>query len=70
MSDYRGEISMDERLAAGEVQKPNAVVNQDIGRELCLVECHGMPRRRGQPVAGEAAKIAARVAAAGDGGMA
>ena len=51
MSDDRRKIPMHERLTAGEVQKPNAVVNQDVGSKLCLIEGHGMPRRRGQPVA-------------------
>jgi hypothetical protein len=59
MSDDRRKIPMHERLTAGKVQKPNAVVNQDVGSELCLIEGHGMSRRRGQPVAGKAAEIAA-----------
>jgi hypothetical protein len=38
------------------MQKPNAVVNQDVGSELCLIEGHGMARRRWQPVAGKLQK--------------
>ena len=64
MSDYGPEIPVHERLAAGEVQEPNAVAIQDVGTELCLIEGHGMARRRGQPVAGKATEIAAPSSAA------
>src|SRR6516225_11504115 len=58
------------RPTGEKMQKSNAVAIQDVRGELCLIEGHRMPRRRGQLVAGKAAKTAARVAGARNGEMA
>src|SRR5215469_14582908 len=60
---------MDKRLAAGEVQKSDAIALQDIASKFRLRQRDRMPGFLGQPVEGEAAKIAARIAAAGHGEM-
>src|SRR6516162_5733098 len=58
------------RPTGEKMQKSNAVAIQDVRGELCLIEGHRMPRRRGQLVAGKAAETAAGIAGARDGEMA
>src|SRR5215468_10061442 len=60
---------MDQRLAAGEVQKSDAIALQDIASELRLRQRGRMPGFLGQPVKGEAAKTATRIATAGNSEM-